>query len=146
MRLTESLIGARNARQQGLHMLPGLPRARTTSGLNAISPGLLCPSKVIRFSQDRAQHLIGSSVILVETHDLAQRLRCRSPVLQFVLFTGQAVPDHGVFRLLGEHCAEGFDFRLDHGFILNRLDSTDPLKLFFGMLRPLRATARDHTS
>ena len=32
-----------------------------------------------------------------------------SPVLQFVLFTGQAVPDHGVFRLLGEHCGEGFD-------------------------------------
>lgn len=146
MRLTESLIGAGNARQQGVHMLPGLPRARTTRGLNAISPGLLCPGKVIRFSQDRSQHLIGSRVILVETHDLAQRLRCLSPVLQFVLFTGQAVPDHGVFRLLGEHCGEGFDFRLDHGFILNRLDSTDPLKLFFGMLRPLRATARDHTS
>jgi hypothetical protein len=87
---------------------------------------------------------LDSRVILVETHDLAQRLHCLSPVLQFVLFTGQAVPDHGVFRLLGEHCGEGFDFRLDHRFVLNRLDSTDPLKLFFGMLRPLRATARDH--
>src|SRR5713226_9346174 len=142
----ERLIGAGNARQQGLHMLPGLPRAGTTRGLNAVSPGLLCPGKVISVSQDRPQHLISGCIIRVETHDLAQRLRCLSPVFQFVLFTGQAVPDHGVFRLLGEHCCEGFDFRLDHRFVLNRPDSTDPLKLFFGMLRPLRATARDHTS
>src|SRR5713101_5934481 len=115
-------------------MLPGLPRARTTRGLNAVSPRLLCPGKVISVSQDRSQHLIGGSIIWVETHDLSQRLGCLSPVLQFVLFTGQAVPDHGVSWLLGEHCGEGFDFRLDHRFVLNRLDSTDPLKLFFGML------------
>src|SRR5438132_12345648 len=126
---SSSLIGAGNARQQGLHMLPGLPRAGTTRGFNAISPCLLCPNKVIRFSQYRSQHLIGSRIIRVETHDLAQRLGCLSPVLQFVLFTGQAVPDHCVFRLLGEHCGEGFDFRLDHRFVLNHLDSTDPLKV-----------------
>ena len=83
--------------------------------------------------------------IVLPTWAIQRRVLVR-PVLQLVLFTGQTVPDNGVFRLLGEHYGEGFDFRLDHGFILNRLDSTDPLKLFFGMLRPLRATARDHTS
>src|SRR5438309_352574 len=84
----ERLVGTGNALQQGLHMLPGLPRPRTTRGLNAISPSLSCPGEVIRFSQDRSQHLIGSGIVVVETHDLAQRLGGFRPVLQFVLFTG----------------------------------------------------------
>jgi hypothetical protein len=50
----ENLIGARSARQQGAHMLPGLPRAGTIRGLNTISPGLLCPVKVTSISQDCA--------------------------------------------------------------------------------------------
>src|SRR5258705_13089729 len=100
-------------------MLLGLPRAGTIRGLNTISPGLLCAGKVTSISQDRAQHLICGRIVRVETHDLAQRLRCFSPFLQFVLFTGQAVPDHGVFRLLGEHCGEDFDFRLVHQFVLS---------------------------
>jgi hypothetical protein len=58
-------IGAGNARQQGAHMLPGLPRAGTIRGLNTISPTLLCPGKVTSISQDRAQHLIGGRIIRV---------------------------------------------------------------------------------
>ena len=50
----ESLIGASNARQQGAHMLPGLPRAGTIRGVNTISPGLLCPAKITSISQDCA--------------------------------------------------------------------------------------------
>jgi hypothetical protein len=51
----ESLIGAGNARQQGAHVLLGLPRACTIRCLNTISPGLLCPGKVTSISQDRAR-------------------------------------------------------------------------------------------
>jgi hypothetical protein len=40
------------------------------------------------------------------------------------LLTGHAVPDHGVFRLLGEHCGENFDFRLDHQFVHFKLAIT----------------------
>jgi hypothetical protein len=50
----QPLVGASNARQQGAHMLPGLPRAGTIRGLNTISPGLLCSVKVTSISQDCA--------------------------------------------------------------------------------------------
>src|SRR6476620_7053283 len=115
----ERLIAPGNAVQQTLHMLPGFPRAGTTSGLNAVSPGLLGSGKVISISQGGAQHLIGGRIVRVETHNLAQRLRRLNPVFHFVLFTRQAVPDHGVLRLLGEHGGEDFDFRLGHRFVLS---------------------------
>jgi hypothetical protein len=59
------------------------------------------------------------------------------------LFTRQAVPDHGVFRLLGEHCGEDFDFRLDHQFVypISQINCYSPLVNPLGHLSPNRSLA-----
>lgn len=77
-------------------------------------------------------------ILSFNARDVQSRLTCnnvrrRSPLRPFARAPSQ-VTDHGVFRVLGEHCCEDFDFRLDHRLVLNCPDSTDPLKLFFGML------------